>query len=277
MDNNDFDINPLTWTNGTLDPSSSPKVVRPYYNPFRLSAELPARTFIQGMGHQLITRKLFPDAPNLRVISNGSINKAQYDLLRELAYKEAAKHNFKPGHYQINGKDYIDNYGGSSRSIWDRLSTTDGSIETSLGSFGLEITPEGRMKLYDTYDFNPIKNDFTRKTPYTSLRYWGGRVIPSSLPDKYKSHFDIALPSPIVYYDSSDRKWTARDADSTYRANTKLVQNITRDKKTDKSKVKLKNWVLPPYYQKRLQDTKKQALSLQKEVIEAVNWLKRKF
>lgn len=77
--------------------------------------------------------------------------------------------------FQVHGNDYVTNYGGTKvkRSIIERTISPRGSIETTLGNFGVEMTKDTKT-IIDLYDWNKIHLD--NASTYGKLRNMMGGI-----------------------------------------------------------------------------------------------------
>ena len=93
--------------------------------------------------------------------------------------------------FQVHGNDYVSNYGGTKvkRSIPERTISPRGSIETTLGSFGVEMTKDTKT-IIDIYDWNKIHLD--NASTYGKLRNMMGELgTPDSIPANDKTNIKI--------------------------------------------------------------------------------------
>lgn len=85
----------------------------------------------------------------------------------------------------VHGRDYVDNYGGTSGGIIPRLLSPTKRIETTLGSYGVEATKDN-ITTYDTYDWD-TRVHLNPFTPYgftrNAMNYLG---TPHIAPDNEK-------------------------------------------------------------------------------------------
>ncbi len=101
--------------------------------------------------------------------------------------------------FPIGGNYYAPHYGGSSGegelSLPKRMFTTLGQTETTLGSFGVQVTNNGKRPVatvLDTYDFEP--HNASENTLYGKVRLWANdHLTPNSAPDNEKIHTELKL------------------------------------------------------------------------------------
>ncbi len=93
---------------------------------------------------------------------------------------------------QINGNDYITNYGGTkvNRSIINRMTIPKAQIETSLGSYDAQYTKDN-LVIYNPYDWD-TRVHLDEANNYGLLRNFMSRYgTPDTIPDNDKTHIKI--------------------------------------------------------------------------------------